>query len=432
MDGETTMPLYKKRLQAIRKKNSNKNFVGLEMSQIKTKLLKEGALIFPLKDVAKDFFEPESLRPILDAVIPELNRNFLPKKDVFVPKYTLLIGNKWWLKDYKGLDFPEIKKEKNKDPKDKDDLKKLQHLVHFLDDCFDNDEFENIKKNVKFAKNLHFMITCRRLVKRKEKGCSKDAKQHQDKIVAAAICYFGSGETTKKNSKTPCQLLWFGASNELFTEKDGALPQPYSERLDDQKFRRLGLGTLLLSTIQFFQKGFNNNISIICQANKTGGLHYYLQNHFQEIHRSNYQYLNYKERLQEYGNWIDSKDLVLVKSRVMVNELHAWVYENISEAEAFSDEIIPQLLKVYFPKFGQEAFHLQFGSSMDNLRDIIKCIDTNSAVENKNEIYPLEWKIILTDDNHNYVVKNKNDKIYGNDETLESLMNVNNYTDYIA
>lgn len=91
-------PGYKLKIRKLNKLINSKKFHGIESKNIKKKLQEE-FLDIPLKDIAEDLFEPKSLRPILDAKIPVIDKTTnMIKSNEFEPQYRIVIGGSGFLK----------------------------------------------------------------------------------------------------------------------------------------------------------------------------------------------------------------------------------------------------------------------------------------------------------------------------------------------
>jgi hypothetical protein len=301
-------------------------------------------------------------------------------------------------------------------------------VVAFLSNCFRDraQEEKSIKSAANNNKNIHLIVICRSC---KSTG-KKNVKYHYvDKIVSSAICFFGGNNKNQLVEKIkPCILLWFGTVNAKFESSfGGPVQEELSERIDDPKFRGNGLGTLLLSIIQQLQRSFNGNDVITCQANKKASLGFYLHNHFKIIEANADHYISYKNYFG-VTNWIESDDLVLVKSRIGVNKLHYWIYENMTETEAFPEVIIPELLKVYFPQLVEKNDPtLYYGTSSVGIGQIIECINSSytlDAIDSKG----VKWTAYL--DNDNEEATEDSLPFAASHDTLVKLLDAENFSPY--
>ena len=129
--------------------------------------------------------------------------------------------------------------------------------------------------------------------------------------------------------------------------------------------------------MQAIQFVFNENTTIYCQANKIGAKGFYQKNHFELITKPS------DVIIDHFGDtWInedkpvEEKTLVLLKSRIRVNLLHPWIYEDAKDNEFFMKYLFPQLLKVYFPLISKYYYvdDKQFDA-------IMKCINNDFDIE---------------------------------------------------
>ena len=367
--------------------SNNRRLGGRQDISIKNALLAVlSYYTIPLKEVANSFFEPTTLREVLDAEIDIIERKGNIKSNAKQPRFHLTFGNHYGLIDckLKGSDLHEIKFPNN--------------VVTFIANSFEkpDEEKKSITDAINNNSNRCFLIIDRKT--KKQKSNNKDEQLHcyKDEVVAAAICQF---------QLSGCYLLWFAATIN-------------KKKFKEPPVQQKGYGTLLLAVLQTCQEIIHaNNYSIICQANITASVGFYLQNHFEIISPKNVKkYNEYKKSLQKMGAWLDYIDLRLLKSRAKVNVLHTWMYENIVDAEAFNEYIIPQLANVYFPNI--TTLGHRNNVEIRNLNNIIHGIDDQAKIES------FEWISVLEKDEQD----DTNSILYASNATLEQLLAVDNIT----
>ena len=210
---------------------------------------------------------------------------------------------------------------------------------------------------------------------------------YKDKVVAAAIGQF---------HLSGCYLLWFTATIN-------------KKKFKEPPVQQKGYETLLLAVLQTCQEIIHANNYIICQANITASVGFYLQNHF-EIITTNVKniekYNEYKKNLETMKAWLTHEDLLLFKSRAKVNVLHPWMSENIVDAEAFNKYIIPQLANVYFSTI--TTLGHRNNVEIRNLNNIKHGIDDEAKIES------FEWSSVLEEDEQD----DTNSILYASNATL--------------
>jgi hypothetical protein len=378
---------------------ANKRLAGNPDSAIKSHLVNDiSGFSLPLKDVANSFFEPRALRHILDAEIDIIKRN-QNKQIKKQPRCYLLFGNKY------GLD--DLKKKKS----ELFDIEFPKSLIKFIAQSFNSprNEEDDIKEAIDNEKNRIFIIHERSTHKitksknnaQKQQDKEEDKYEYKDIIISIAICQF---------HKTGCYLLWFA------TNKNNLSQSLKINKNTKDQFRFKGFGVLLLAVLQTCQKIIHDNDVIVCQANITAAVGFYLQNHFEIIKPEKKEVYNEcKQTLEEMSAWYTCDELVLLKSRAKVNVLHTWMYEGIDNDDAFNEYIIPQLCEVYFPNITTLGHLKNVDKTTLNL--IMHDIDPMANIDHSFNWYSLLEKDEQDEPNH---------ILFASNNTLERLLDADN------
>ena len=146
-------------------------------------------------------------------------------------------------------------------------------------------EKQSITDAINNNSNRCFLILDRKTKKQKSNNKDEQLQDkadekycYKDEVVAAAICQF---------HLSGCYLLWFTATIN-------------KKKFKEPPVQQKGYGTLLLAVLQTCQEIIHANNYIICQANITASVGFYLQNHF-EIITTNVKNI---EKYNEYKkNW---------------------------------------------------------------------------------------------------------------------------------
>lgn len=357
----------------------NKRFAGLHDKDMKKKLNAQVSYeTIPLHQVTSSFFEPNSLRRLVEESIYEIDRQGYKNPNKKIPKYYLTFGNHY------GLDAAKKNSQTFHGL-----LRYPKPVTDFIVGAFDKqrDGNQSIIDSYEDSNNRVFIILERST--KDNSGTATKAFKYVDSIVAVLVCRF---------QESCCNLIWYASNNITHQKK--------------------GFASLLLATAQTCQEIIHGNDVIICQANINASVAFYLQHHFEIIPKENKKdHKECKEQLEKIEAWLPHKELRILRSRAKVNVLHTWMYEETMEADAFNQFIIPQLVKNYFP----DVTELHCCNVDDKIfKNILSGI--NPTFNNE----PFSWSSCLENDTDDDQGDEINQTVYASSKTLETLVNIDN------